>query len=125
MGQLDQPAFRRFGPRERTFLVSEQLGLHQTLWNRGAIHADKRLILAVAALHDGLCHQFLARAALPPHQNRGIAVSDRLNRLVHPLHRRAAPNHPTEGGLAFHMLSQATSFELQAALINRPREHDL
>ena len=105
MGHLDQAGLRRFGTSKRAFLVSEQLGLDQVLRDRGAIQTNERVILAVAGLHDSLRHQFLARSTFAPYENCGVAVRDRLDCLVYLLHGRTAPNHSTERGLVFNMLS--------------------
>jgi len=57
-----------------TFFVPEKLGLQQVLRKRAAIGGDERMLPPSACLMNALCHNFLARAAFPLDQHRGIAV---------------------------------------------------
>ena len=61
MGELEtsEPAFCR--TRERTFFMSEKLGLEQGLRQRGAVHGDEGLIPSIGEFMECVRGEFLAR----------------------------------------------------------------
>ena len=108
---------------EGALLVPEQLGVDQVLGQRGAIHADEGLAFARAELHDGVGHQFFAGAALAANDHGGIAGGDAIDSVVHPAHGLAAADHLAQRIFADQLLAQAAAFDLQAALLQRPLQH--
>src|SRR5690606_24559700 len=59
---------RRAG--KRASLMAEELGLEQTLGQRGAVHLDERLLPALRQVMQARGDQLLARAALADHEHR-------------------------------------------------------
>ena len=62
MGQSETSLPLLGGPGESPFFVTKKFGLHQSLWNCGAVDPDHRSFMALAVVVNGPCDQFLARA---------------------------------------------------------------
>jgi hypothetical protein len=62
--QLKAASLLHERPGESAFFVPEQLALHQTRGNCGAVKTNKGTLTAWAEIMNGSGHQFLARASL-------------------------------------------------------------
>src|SRR4029079_19337842 len=69
---------------ERAFLVSEELGFEQRLWNRRAVDRDERPVRAPAERVQRARDQFLACAALAEQQHRRVGRGRAVDRRHHP-----------------------------------------
>ena len=76
-------------------------------------------------MDDGAGDEFLTGPAFATNRNSRVAVGNCSNCLIHALHGFTAPDEPAESGLAFGLLNDATSFNLQRSLFDRARQHDL
>src|SRR5882672_800339 len=66
-------------PGKSTARVAEEFAFIQLFWDRGAIDADERFVLAPAALVNFPRDQFLARAGFTENENRSICRRDQIN----------------------------------------------
>ena len=83
VGELESAQTPGDGPAEGAFFVAEQFALHQTGWQRGAVHLDERLVLALARGMDGAGDQFLARTGFAGDEHRGVGGSDAAHVVEH------------------------------------------
>src|SRR5215213_5539974 len=61
---FDQASLIALRARKRAFLIAEQLGFNELLWDRGAIDADERASSAMALRVNRCSNQLFARAAV-------------------------------------------------------------
>ncbi len=73
VGQFETPQLLFNGPGKGTFLMAEQFAFDQVAGNCRAVDLDKRALGPQAVVVDGIGDQFLAGAAFPPDQHRGVA----------------------------------------------------
>ena len=74
--------------RERTFLVAEELALHEILGDGAAVDDQHRLVLAVAHLVDGARDALLAGPALARDEHGGLAAGHALREVEHSAYGR-------------------------------------
>src|SRR5215472_14879467 len=110
---------------EGALFITEELRFHQRFGQRRAVQAHKGAIGAVAALHDGIGHKFLAHATFAAQDDRGSGIGDGFDRLIHLLHGRAPTDQAKERGLALNLLEQAASFQFEGTLFNDARKNDM
>ena len=77
-------------PRERPFLVAEQLAFQQALRDGGAVDGQERPVGPAAVVVESAGDQFLAGAALAEDQHVHVLRRDAADRLAHLLHDRRA-----------------------------------
>jgi hypothetical protein len=92
--ELPRPGSERV--RVGPFLVAEDLRLQQGLGNGAAVHHHERPVGPAALQVDGPGHQFLARAALPDQQHRGVRGGHDGGHPQDLQHGGARPHHPVE-----------------------------
>jgi hypothetical protein len=98
--ELEPARLPRDGAGERALLVAEELALDQIARDRGAVHADERLVLARAVLVERARDELLAGAALARDEHRARRVRDLLDDLIDLRHRRGLPDEPVAARLA-------------------------
>src|SRR5207253_2324567 len=76
---LELSGFAPVRTSESALLVPEELGLEQTLRDRGAVDLDERTATARRGGMDGSGHQVFADAAFTPDQDRRIRIGDTLD----------------------------------------------
>ena len=86
------------GAGEGTLAVTEELGLQQGLRNGATVHRYEGAGSARRGLVDGTCHQFLARAGLPGHQDRRHAARDLFHHGPHLAHGSRASHQARQFG---------------------------
>ena len=69
---LEAPALELVRAGERAALVTEQLGFHKRVGQRGAIDGDERLLPAGTGVVDRVRDHFLAGTALTGDQHRRL-----------------------------------------------------
>ena len=86
----------RSAPRERTFLVAEQLGLEQVLLQRRAVHLDEVVRRPQRIVMDGAGNQLFTGARFAADQHRRIALRHLAHDAKHLLQGGAATDDAFE-----------------------------
>src|SRR3970040_1846283 len=94
--ELDLAEAARQGPRERPFLVSEQLALDERVRDGGAIDGDERTLPTGAVEMEGPGDEFLAGSALAGDEDGRTGVGDLLDLGVDFPHGRALSDEVVE-----------------------------
>ena len=104
-------------PRERAFLVSEQLRFQQIVRQGRAVQLEQWPAGARRVVVDGASDQLLAGAGFAAHQHRGVPFCYLSNLLEYSLHRLAVADHAVEAVVPAHRASQAVAFGRQRAAL--------
>src|SRR5664280_1701064 len=96
VGGLNPPLPLDVRSRERALFVSEEFAFHQRRRDGAAVDGRKRTTLAGASLMDGPGRHFLAGAAFPQDQDRGVGRGHFANRVEHRLHADIGPSIPSK-----------------------------
>jgi len=101
---------------ERALLVAEQLGLQEVLRDRGAVHLDERVGLAVRELVDDPGDEGLARAGLAQEEHRGLGRRDLADLALDLLHGLALAHDGRAAALAGDLVAQGDVLAHQGLL---------
>ena len=119
LGNFKKALAVRCRSRKRTFDISEQLGLQQSLRQRATVDRHERLLNPGTVQVDRLRGEFFTRTALTGNQDRTIRIADDLDHAIQLLHFFAATDQAAHSVLLLELPFKVGVFLTQAPFFQR------
>src|SRR6185436_1900167 len=117
--ELESAGLPLVGAGERTFFVTEQLGLDEGVADRRRVHGDERLVAAWAHAMDRARNQLLAGTALAGDQDRAGRRRDLFDRAEELLHLGMLTHDVVQAASARELRPEVDDLALEGPFLKR------